>query len=176
MAKDTAAPRPDLMAQAGQAPNELPELPGRHRLLQRLVAWHRIRVAKSSTERTNQRIAKIDNPWLLDRLAHDPDSRIVGGVALNPHLPTQTIRHLAGSDSDLIRMRMARRLDLPADTMQQLAHDEYMVVRAELARNATASPEVIAYIARNDPHPPNRAHALKNPNCPPQLKALADLL
>lgn len=167
-------PHPNLMSQAEVgAPAPVAQLPGRWRLWGRMWMWAFTRVLPTSTGHMAEIAKKIDNPWLLDRLAHDEHLEVAAGVALNMNLPAQTAQYLAGHDSDLIRSRVAMRHDLSAAVMDQLARDEYSVVRGRIAQNVSAPSETLTYIVRNDPNSTNRQRALRNPACPPQLKALA---
>ena len=160
--------RPDL-DRRGQSV----QLKGRWRLFERLRVGIATHILPTRTGHLVEIAKNIRSPWLVDRLARHTNGQVAAGAAMNIDLPAQTIDYLASHESDLIRSRLARRFDLPADISQRLAQDVYNVVRSRIAQNVATPPEVLTYMVRNDPNAANRQRAIRNPSCPPQVRALA---
>jgi len=103
-------------------------------------------------EREYQRkitLAKTSSPKLLASLAQDSDWKIRKVVAGNENAPPEVLKSLL-FDTDSVRVLLAKNKKSPEDLLVALANDRDFNVRMAVVNNNSATPKVLASLAKLD--------------------------
>ena len=82
-------------------------------------------------------------PWLLHRLANDPDFVVRRWVAGNENCPQGLLARLGGGDDVWVRHNVAGNENCPRRLLTRLAGDDDRDVRMEVAVNENCPPETL---------------------------------
>jgi hypothetical protein len=103
--------------------------------------------------------------YLLKGLSDEERDDIVGMVAAQPRLSSETVLFLANSPKPKDRRLAASKKQLPIEGILKLADDPDERVRIMMAGNESCPPEILTKLA-NDPNVDVRSRASMNPNLP----------
>ena len=113
-------------------------------------------------------------PWLLVRLAADPDADVRRYVAGNGNCSASTLDRLAADPDALVRGHVAGNGNCPPRLLVRLADDPDRWVRRYVAGNGNCPPRLLVRLA-DDPEKYVRRHVAGNGNCSAStLDRLAD--